>query len=185
MRLVQGVAMAVLVAAAPMAGAADSDARKAGRKDAPRLMKEAVTAGTVDAAAFAAIADWILHEKEEKVAAGLIDVLDAVEPEVARASSAQWNDTTRAVFSLISGVLRDAQGNRRRDGRELDAEIAGLVKVATPAVAAALREIDPVERARIAALVTALGPLAEDLTPLLGADLTAAAREALEKIEDK
>ena len=59
MNLMRGVAMAVL-ASVPMAAAGNDDARRAGRKDAPRLMKEAVTAGTVDAAAFAAIADWIL-----------------------------------------------------------------------------------------------------------------------------
>ena len=89
------------------------------------------------------------------------------------------------MFSIFAGVLRDAQGNRRRGGREFDVEIAALVKVATPAVASALREIDPAERARIAALVTALRPLTDDLTPLLGTDITAAAREALETIEDR
>lgn len=180
MRRKLAVAMASVLAAAT-AGA--DDARQAARKDAPRLMKEAVTAGTVEAAAFAAIADWILHEKEEKVAAGLIDVLGAVEPEVARAGGERWNDTTRAVFSLFAGVLRDAQGNRRRGGRELDVEIAALVKVATPAVAGALREIDPAERARIEALFAALGPLTGDLAPLLGADIAAAARDALRRIE--
>jgi hypothetical protein len=159
-----GVAMALVLAAATATMAGTDGPRRAGREDAPRLMKEAVRAGTADAAAFAAIADWILHEKEEKVAAGLIDVLGAVEPEVARASGARWNDTTRAMFSLFAGVLRDAHGNRRRSGQELDAEIAALVKVATPAVASAL---------------------GDDLAPLLGAEVTTAAREALEKIKDR
>lgn len=134
-----GVALAVMLAAAPMARA-ETDGRRDSREDAPRLMKEAVAAGTVDVADFAAIADWILHEKEEKVAAGLVEVLGAAEPAIAAASGERWNDTTRAVFSLFAGVLRDAASNRRRDGHELDAEIAALVKAATPAVADALRE---------------------------------------------
>jgi hypothetical protein len=185
MKRVLGVAMAVLVAAAPLAAGEREDAQRPGRKDAPRLLKEAVTAGTVDDAAFAAIADWILHEKEEKVAAGLVDLLGAVEPQVAAASGERWNATTNAVFSLFGSVLRDAQGNRRRGEQELDAEIAALVKVAAPAVAGAFREIDPAERARIAALFLALGPLTDDLAPLLGTDITAAARGVLEESKDR
>ncbi len=103
-------------------------------------MKEAVRTGTADLAAFAAIADWILYEKEEKVAAGLADVLVALEPRLEGPQGERWNDTTRAVFSLFTSVLRDAAVNRRRSGDGSDAEIAALVKAATPAVAAALRE---------------------------------------------
>ena len=44
------------------------------------------------------------------------------------------------MFSLFTSVLRDAEGNRRRRGDASDAEIAALVRAATPAVAAALRE---------------------------------------------
>jgi hypothetical protein len=181
MKLVLGVTLVLALAGAQAASAGAEDGRKAGRKDAPRLLKDAVNAGTVDAAAFAAITDWILHEKEEKVAAGLVDLLGAVEPEIAAAGGARWNDTTRAVFALFAGVLRDAEGNRRRSGRDLDREIAALVAVAAPAVAQTLREIDPADQERLAALLTALGPMVKDLGPLFGADVSAAAREALEK----
>ena len=115
MKLVLGVTMALALAGAQAVSAGTDDERKASRKDAPRLLKDAVAAGTVDVAAFASITDWILHEKEEKVAAGLVDLLGAVEPEIAAASGARWNDTTRAVFALFAGVLRDAEGNRRRE----------------------------------------------------------------------
>jgi hypothetical protein len=135
-----GVVMALVVAAAPLASAGTDGPRRADREDAPRLMKEAVRTGTADAAAFAAIADWILYEKEEKVALGLADVLVALEPSMEGAQGERWNDTTRAMFSLFTGVLRDAAVNRRRSGDAPDAEIAALVKAATPAVAAALRE---------------------------------------------
>jgi hypothetical protein len=175
------LAVAAMVAAASMAEAASDDARRAAREQAPRLMKDAVAAGTIDAADFAAVADWILHEKEEKVAAGLIDVLGAVEPAIAPAGGQRWDATTRAVFSLFATVLRDAQGDHRRSGRDLDPEIADLVSAAAPAVAATLQEVDPESKARIAALLHAFGPLAGDLAPLMGADVLGAAREALGK----
>jgi hypothetical protein len=135
-----GVVMALVAAAAPLASAGTDGPRQAGREDAPRLMKEAVRTGTADMAAFAAIADWILYEKEEKVAAGLADVLVALEPSMGGAQGERWNDTTRAMFSLFTSVLRDAAVNRRRSGDGPDAEIAALVKAATPAIAAALSE---------------------------------------------
>jgi hypothetical protein len=176
------VAVTLLVAAVPMAGAGTPpDAR---RGDAPRLMKDAVAAGTVDAADFAAIADWILHEKEEKVAAGLIDVLGAAEPAIAGAAGHRWDATARAVFALFATALRDGEGNRR-SGREMDSAIAAVVSAATPAVVQSLREVDPESRARMAALLGALGPLSDDLAPLLGADLATAAREALRETDAK
>lgn len=182
MRRELAVAVALVMAAAPMAMAGRNDARR-DREDAPRLLKQAVREGTADVADFAAIADWILHEKEEKVAAGLIDLLAAVEPAVAGASGQRWDATTRAVFSLFATALRDAQGNRRRSGRDLEPEIADLVSAAAPAVAATLREADPESRARIEALMDTLGPLSDELAPLLGADIAAAAREALKDVE--
>ena len=123
-----------------VAMAGTDGSRRASREDAPRLMKEAVRTGTADVAAFAAIADWILYEKEEKVAAGLADVLGALEPTMKGARGERWNATTRAMFSLFTSVLRDAQNNRRRSADGPDAEISALVTAATPAVAAALRE---------------------------------------------
>jgi hypothetical protein len=173
------LALAVMVAVASMAEAGSDDSRRAAREQAPRLMKDAVAAGTIDAADFAAIADWILHEKEEKVAAGLIEVIGAAEPAVAGAGGQRWEPTTRAVFSLFATVLRDAQGNHRRSGRDIEPEIAALVSAAAPAVAATLQEVDPESKARITALLHALGPLTHDLAPLIGADVLGAAREAL------
>ena len=176
------VAVALTISVAPMAAAGPDDERRARREEAPRLMKDAVAAGTIDTADFAAIADWILHEKEEKVAAGLIDVLGAAEPAIAAASGERWNATSRAVFSLFATVLRDAQGNRRRGSRDLEPEIAALVSAAAPAVSATLQEMDPEAKARMAALIDVLG---DDLAPLLGADLGKAAREALEGVPAK
>ena len=168
--------VALVLSVATLASAGDDARKKARREDAPRLMKDAVAAGTIDTADFAAIADWILHEKEEKVAAGLIDVLGAAQPAITAASGERWEPTARAVFSLFATVLRDAQGNQRRGARDLEPEIAALVGAASPAVTASLREIDPESRARMAALLDVLG---DDLAPLLGADLADVAREAL------
>ncbi len=180
--LALAVVLLLTVTAAAMAG---DDVREARRQDAPRLMKDAVAAGTIDTADFAAIADWILHEKEENVAAGLIEVLGAAEPAIRGAGGERWEPTARAVFSLLATALGDAHGNRRRSGRDLEPEIAAIVSAAAPAVAATLQEVDPESRARMAALLAALGPLGDDLGPLLGTDLSAVAREALRGAEAK
>jgi hypothetical protein len=159
--------MGVVLAAAATAAAASDEhvARRAGRDDAPRLLKEAVRAGTADAAAIAAIADWVLNEKEEKVASGLAEVLGAFGPAVTGGSGERWNETERAVFSLFGAVLRQAESNRRGDAHET--EIAAVVSAAAPAVAGALREADPAARAAFLAVVGSLGPAADDVVPLL------------------
>jgi hypothetical protein len=175
MRRELGVAMALLVAA-PMTAAGTDLPRRTGSEDAPRLLKEAVRTGTADAAAFAAIAHWILYEKEEKVAAGLADVLGALDPAVALAGDERWNDTARAMFSLFATVLRDAE-DHRRGADAFDAELAALVSAAAPAVAGALREADPAARARFLAAFGALGPVADDLVPLLAKALRHPQRE--------
>lgn len=152
MRRELAVAVALLVAA-PMAMAGTDASRRGGREGA--------------ADAFAAIADWILNEKEEAVAAGLADVLGSLDPSAAGVSGGErWNDTARAMFSLFTRVLRDAEVNRHRPDA-LKAELAGLVSAAAPAVAATLREADPAARARLLGAFGGLGPVADDLVPLL------------------
>ena len=179
MRRELGVALALVVAAAPMTVAGTNVSRRAAREDAPRMLKEAVRTGTADAAAFAAIADWILYEKEEAVAAGLVDVLAALDPAIAGASPGtgeRWNETARAMISLFTTVLRDAQANRH-GADNFDAEFAALVSAAAPAVAGALSEVHPEAKARLQAAFGALGPVADDLVPLLAEALRHPQRE--------
>lgn len=155
------MAVALVVAAASAGEAAPRKAdrsRKADRADAPRLLKDAVRTGDADLATFAAIADWILHEKEEAVAAGLADVLSAVDPSAGRPSGDRWAPTTQAMVSLFTSVLRDAESHRRRSGDETDAEVAALVSAAAPAVAAALAESDPRLVATLADAFAAAAP---------------------------
>lgn len=166
------VSMAVAVVLAASMAAAGTP----GRADAPRLLKDAVRTGTIEDAAFAAITDWILHEKEEAVAAGLIEVLGALDPSAARiGGSARYDETAAAVLSIFTRVLRDAQSNRRPDAFEAD--LAALVGVAAPVVAASLRETAPADRARLMAAFGMLGPVADDLVPLLAEGLRHSQRE--------
>ena len=163
------VAMALVVAAASGAGAANrrqtDDAQRADRADAPRLLKEAVRAGDADIAAFAAIADWILYEKEEKVAAGLVDVFAAAEPTLAGADGERWNATTRAIVSLFTSALRDAKDHRRRSGDETDPEVAALMSAAAPALAATLAESDLAAWAPVMGAIGRLAPVTDRRRP--------------------
>jgi hypothetical protein len=162
MRRQLGGAMGVVLVAAATAAAATGDehaARRAGRDDAPRMLKEAVRAGTADASAIAAIADWVLNEKEEKVASGLAEVLGALDPAATGGSGERWNGTASAVFSLFGAMLRQADSNGRGDGHEK--EIAAVVSAAAPAVVEALREADPAATAAFLDLLGSLGPVAE------------------------
>lgn len=128
-------------AAAVIAAIADAMGNAGARRgEAAGLLKEAVRTGTADAEAFATIAAWILYEKEEKVAAGLADVLGAVGPTSAGRDGARWNAATQAMLRLFTSVLRDAQNHRRVDPAEADARMSAVVAAAAPAVADALRE---------------------------------------------
>jgi hypothetical protein len=140
MKLVLSVVVSLL-AAGSVAQAAPGDGDR--RADAPRLLKEGLKAGDADFATFAAIADWILHEKEEKVAAGILGALAEIEPRLAGRDGERWNATTLAMMGLFKTALRDAQANHRPREGEIEAEISGLVKAAAPAVAATLQETDP------------------------------------------
>lgn len=146
MNLARGVVLAVVVAAGTVApaSAGESDRRESNqRADAPRLLKEGLAAGDADFATFAAIADWILHEKEEKVAAGLVDALSAVEPRLAGHDGQRWNATTEAMVTLLKSALQDARTHHRRGDGETEADVAALVKAAAPAISATLAEVDP------------------------------------------
>jgi HEAT repeats len=167
MRRQLGGAMGVVLVAATTAAATGDEhgARGAGREDGPRLLKEAVRAGTADASAIAAIANWVLNEKEEKVATGLAEVLGASDPTATGVGGERWNETGRAVFSLFGAVLRQAESNRRGDAHET--EIAAVVSAAAPAVAGALREADPAARAAFLAVLGGVGPIADDIVPQL------------------
>jgi hypothetical protein len=110
------------------------------RGEAAGLLKEAVRTGSADAETFATIADWILYEKEEKVAAGVADMLVGVLPAAGGPEAAQWNQTAQAMIGLFTGLLRDAQTNRRVSSAEAHARMETVIAAATPAVTAALRE---------------------------------------------
>ena len=142
-----------------------------GAEDAQRLLKDALRAGTVDRAAFAAISEWILYEKEEAVAAGLADVLADAAGHAARAHAGdRWDPTAQALLNVFARVLSDAAANRHGD-RVVDEEIATLVGIAAPMVSAALRESPAADRARLLTVFGALGPVADDLVPLLASGL--------------
>jgi hypothetical protein len=160
MKLVLGVVVAVL-AVGSVAQAGDSDRRA----DAARLLKEGLKAGDADLATFAAIADWILHEKEEKVAAGILGALSELEPRLAGREGERWNATTQAMFSLFKTALRDAQANRRPEKGEIESQIAGIVKAAAPAVAATLQETDPRMLEALREALGAVAPNACELPP--------------------
>jgi hypothetical protein len=141
MNLARGVVVAVVVAMATAAQAAPGEGER--RADAPRLLKEGLAAGNADLATFAAIADWILHEKEEKVAAGLADALAAVEPRLSGPDGQRWNATAEAMLSLFRSALADARTHHRRSDAEIEADVAAVAAAAAPAISATLAEVDP------------------------------------------
>src|SRR5688572_26287330 len=111
------------------------------RGDAPRLLKDALREGKAHPKDIAAIVDWVLHEKEEAVAAGFAEALadqfggTATGPEAER-----WNRTARAMGDLFQRLLRDAQTRTTRTEKEMWPEVEKILKEAAPAVAEALRD---------------------------------------------
>jgi hypothetical protein len=133
--------------------------------DAPRLLSEALRTGTADARSAAAIAQWVLTEKEEKVAAGMVDALREVQPPTSGPEAERWNATARAVIGSFQTLLKDAQAHRRRDGEDV---VRDLMAVAGPAMIAALSEVEPSAREQVTRAVgTVAAPAAPDLVPQL------------------
>lgn len=114
------------------------------REDVPRLLKDAIHKGKAEPDDIAAIVDWVLHEKEEAVAAGFAEALASVDfaGAVTGRDAARWSATARAVSDLFQRVLRDAQTRTSRDEADLWPEVEKILKIAAPAVAEALRERD-------------------------------------------
>jgi HEAT repeats len=128
-------------------------------EDAPRLLSEALRTGTADTRSMAAIVRWVLSEKEEKVAAGLVDALREAHPPATGAEAERWNATARAMIDSFQVLLRDAQAHRRRDGDDV---VRDLVAVAGPAVIAALAEVEPAVREDVTRTVGATAARAAD-----------------------
>jgi HEAT repeats len=134
-------------------------------EDAPRLLSEALRTGTADARTAATIVRWVLSEREETVAAGLVDALREVHPPTSGPEAERWNATAHAVIGSFEGLLRDAQAHRRRDGEDV---VRDLVAVAGPAVIAALSEVEPAAREDVTRAVgTVAAPAARELLPSL------------------
>jgi HEAT repeat protein len=94
-----------------------------------------------------------------------------VAPEiVADGVDARWAPTAQAMLNVFARVLADAQHNRRGD-RVLDEEVADLIAIGAPLVSAALQESPAADRAKLLAVFGALGPVADDLVPLLSKGL--------------
>jgi hypothetical protein len=146
----------------------DAALRPAGHgQDAPRLLAEALRTGTADTVAIGAILRWVQVAREEEVAAGFADVLRGLDAIGTTPESARWNANARTVMAVFEGLLRDAQANRRRDGREVKHDLQPVVRAAVPALVEGLRDADPVRRDQFLRALRALAPAAGDLvTPL-------------------
>jgi hypothetical protein len=155
-------------ALATLGAVIDAALRPAERgQDAPRLLAEALRSGTADTAAIGAILRWVQEAREEEVAAGIADALRAMDATATTPEAARWNASARTVMAVFQGLLRDAQANRRRDGREVRHDLQPVVRAAVPALVEGLRDADPVRRDQFLRALRALAPAAGDLvTPL-------------------
>jgi hypothetical protein len=132
------------------------------REDAPQALKEALQSGQAQPADIRAIIDWVLHEKEEKVAAGFAEVLRTLDApgQVTGRDGDRWAPTVSAMFDLFGATLRDAQTHRSRRGSDVPPELSTLLRVAAPAIAASLREADPKSLEPLRAAAAAFGQAA-------------------------
>jgi hypothetical protein len=150
------------VTAALALGLAGGAAAEERRPDAPRALEEALRTGKADADDVEAIVRWVLREKEETVAREVRRTLQSLDLKGTGPEGQRWDETSRAIFGLFGTVLRDAERLHRRDARSLERELTRVVDAATPALAAALRESDPVGRAIFARGLRALAEAAPD-----------------------
>src|SRR5688572_13317403 len=129
-------------AIAAISDLADAMLRAGSRRgEAPRLLRDALREGKAHPNDIAAIVDWVLHEKEEAVAAGFADALaDQFSGTATGPEAERWNRTARAMGDLFQRLLRDAQTRTTRTEKEMWPEVEKILKEAAPAVAEALRD---------------------------------------------
>ena len=151
------------------------------REDAPQALKGALQSGTAEAADIRAIVDWVLHEKEEKVAAGFAEVLGALDlsAQMKGRDAQRWAPTVSAMVELIGASLRDAQTHRGRSGSDVPPELEALMRAAVPAISASLREADPKSLEPLRAAIPAFVHVIPD------PDVRAAIQEALTQLGEE
>ena len=160
-------ATAVTMAAAVVAMAATGWAEdKPAAADVPALLEQALGGGTVDADAAAEITRWILSEKEDAVARGLIGAMRSAEVVPRGPEGEIWSATAEAMLQLFESGLGDAAGHRRRNATDWP-ELAALVNAAAPAIAKALQETSPSDRETLSHFLKAVGPTAKPMVPSL------------------
>lgn len=157
--------VAVVAAFLALAGTGRAD-DKPGVAEAPALLEEALRRGTVDADAAAEITRWILSEKDDTVARGLIGALRSVELAPRGPDRELWNATADAMLDLFESGLGDAAVHRRRGAGDWP-ELAALVNAAAPAIAAALRETSTSDRETLSRFLQAIAPTARPMVPSL------------------
>lgn len=164
-------AAAMLLTMASAAHAADD---KRDTRQAPALLADAVRKGDVDADTAAEITRWILSARQDAVARGLIEVMRSADLPVEGRDAELWKPAVNALAALFESALDDGAARRHRDPRHWP-ELDAVVRTATPAIAAALKEADP------AALQAMKGVVASIPDP----GVREAATEALRRIEVK
>jgi HEAT repeat protein len=134
--------------------------------NAPALLEQALRRGAVDADAAAEITRWILSEKDEAVARGLLGALRSADLAPPGPDRELWIATTDAMLELFESGLGDAAVHRRRAVSDWP-ELAVLVDAAAPAIAAALRETSPSDRQALSRFLGAVAPTARPMVPSL------------------
>ena len=153
----------ILAAVLALAGTGRADDEPSAAEPSA-LLRDALREGTVDADAAAEITRWILSEKDDTVARGLIGALRSAELAPRGPDRELWNATADAMLDLFESGLGDAAVRRRRDAADWP-ELAALVNAAAPAIAKALRETSPSDREALSRFLGAVAPTARPMVP--------------------
>jgi len=152
-------AVAAVLGGPALCGAAD----KGRANGEASLLAEALRRGEVDADTAATLTRWILEGKDDAVARGLASALRSTDLTARGPEAQRWNGTVQALGALLESALADASAHRRRDAGQWP-ELAALVGVAAPAIAATLQETDAKDREALLGFVRAIAPSA---TPMV------------------
>ena len=164
-RTATAVTMAAAVVAVVATGWAE-DKPAVAAADVPALLEQALRGGTVDADAAAEITRWVLSEKDDAVARGLIGAMRSAELAPRGPDRELWNATADAMLDLFESGLADAAVHRRRGASDWT-EMAALVRAAAPAIAAALAETSPSDREMLSQFLKMVAPTGKPMVPSL------------------
>jgi hypothetical protein len=129
-------------------------------------MKRAIETGEADARSALLITQWVLTARPEEIVPAFVDVLTSAAGEM-NTGDPEWDGAAQATVSTFVRLLEDGAAHRRPEAAAVMRDLAPVLRAAVPAVVQALGDIDPDVREALTPVFHAIAGEAEPAMPAL------------------